>query len=180
MSCFILLSQCGRPHNRQQEYDLVTATCKHTLHFQLCITSLKSVPGSNTSDPKVLAEIALNLSRTYAAKTLSYVYELQSNSSAANGSNNNIYASRCLSDCVEEYSEAIENLHDSKEALASGDYDQVDNLVSAAMLDAETCEDGFRDMQIEDSDSTSLLNKRNIYLSELCSNALAITKLLVI
>ncbi|KHN45043.1 Putative invertase inhibitor [Glycine soja] len=111
--------------------------------------------------------------------TLSYVHELQSNSSAANGSNNNIYASRCLSDYAEEYSEAIENLKDSKEALANGDCDQVDTLVSAAMSDAETCEDGFKDMQSGDSDSTSPLTERNRYFSELCSNALAITKLLV-
>ncbi|RZB72024.1 hypothetical protein D0Y65_036402 [Glycine soja] len=111
--------------------------------------------------------------------TCKHTFHFQSNSSAANGSNNNIYASRCLSDYAEEYSEAIENLKDSKEALANGDCDQVDTLVSAAMSDAETCEDGFKDMQSGDSDSTSPLTERNRYFSELCSNALAITKLLV-
>lgn len=177
MNCFVLLGQCARPLNTEEGEDLVT--CKHTFHFQVCISTLRSVPASKTSDLKVLAEIALNLSTTYAADTLSYVHELQSNSSAANGSNNNIYASRCLSDYAEEYSEAIENLKDSKEALANGDCDQVDTLVSAAMSDAETCEDGFKDMQSGDSDSTSPLTERNRYFSELCSNALAITKLLV-
>ncbi|KAG4970284.1 hypothetical protein JHK82_035973 [Glycine max] len=169
MNCFVLLGQCARPLNTEEGEDLVT--CKHTFHFQSLL--------AKTSDLKVLAEIALNLSTTYAADTLSYVHELQSNSSAANGSNNNIYASRCLSDYAEEYSEAIENLKDSKEALANGDCDQVDTLVSAAMSDAETCEDGFKDMQSGDSDSTSPLTERNRYFSELCSNALAITKLLV-
>ncbi|KAL5149292.1 putative invertase inhibitor [Glycine soja] len=160
MNCFVLLGQCARPLNTEEGEDLVT--CKHTFHFQSLL--------AKTSDLKVLAEIALNLSTTYAADTLSYVHELQSNSSAANGSNNNIYASRCL--------KAIENLKDSKEALANGDCDQVDTLVSAAMSDAETCEDGFKDMQSGDSDSTSPLTERNRYFSELCSNALAITKLL--
>ncbi|XP_020225840.1 putative invertase inhibitor [Cajanus cajan] len=179
MNCFVQLGQCGRPHNAEEREDLVTATCKHTLHFQVCISSLRSVPGSSkTSDLKVLAEIALNLTTTYAADTLSYVYQLQS-SSASNGSNNN-YVSRCLSDCVEEYSEAIENLHHSKHALANGDCDRVDTLVSAAMSDAETCEDGFKDMQSEDSEySNSPLTERNRYFSQLCSNALAISKLLV-
>jgi len=175
INCCALLVQCGRPHYTEGE-DLVTATCKHTLHYQVCISSLRSVPGSSkTSDLKVLAEIALNLSTTYAAETLSCVHELQSNSSAAN----NIYVSRCLRDCEEEFSEAIENLQDSKEALANGDCDQVDTLVSAAMSDAETCEDGFKDMPSEDNYSTSPLTERNRYFSELCSNALAITKLLV-
>ncbi|KAJ1418764.1 Pectinesterase inhibitor domain [Sesbania bispinosa] len=123
----------------------------------------------------MLAEIALNLSKTYATKTLSCVYELKS--SAANGTNSS-YTSRCLSDCEEEYSEAIDNLQDSEEALANGDYDKVDTLVSAAMSDAETCEDGFKDMLSDDNGSTSPLTERNRYFSELCSNALAITKLL--
>jgi len=174
MNCFVLLVQCGRPHYTEGE-DLVTATCKHTLHFQVCNSSLRSVPSSsNTSDLRVLAEIALNLSTAYAADTLTCVHELQSNSSAAN----NIYLFRCLRDCEEEFSEAIENLQDSKEALANGDCDRVDTLVSAAMSDAETCEDGFKDLQSEDNYSTSLA-ERNRYFSELCSNALAITKLLV-
>ncbi|CAJ1940602.1 unnamed protein product [Sphenostylis stenocarpa] len=175
LNCFVLLGQCGRPHNTEGE-DLVTETCKHTLHFQVCISSLRSVPSSSkASDLKVLAEIALNLSTAYAADTLSYVHELQPNSSAAN----NIYVSRCLRDCEEEFSEAIENLQDSKQALGNGDCDQVDTLVSAAMSDAQTCEDGFKDMKNEDSYSTSPLTERNRYFSELCSNALAITKLLV-
>ncbi|XP_027333396.1 putative invertase inhibitor [Abrus precatorius] len=178
MSCFVLLGQCGRIHNTEGGEDLVTATCKHTLHFQVCISSLKSVPGSKTSNPKMLAYIALNLSTTYAAKTLSYIYELKS-SFAANGPNNNIYVSRCLSDCAEEYSEAIENLQNSAQALLNGEYDKVDTLVSAAMSDAETCEDGFKDMLSEDNDSTFPLTEYNRYFSELCSNALAIRKLLV-
>ncbi|KAL2338832.1 hypothetical protein Fmac_013278 [Flemingia macrophylla] len=180
MNCFALLGQCSRPHNSKEREDLVTAACKHTLHFQVCISSLRSVPGSSkASDLKVLAEIALNLSTAYAADTLSYIYKLQSSSSSSANGSNNIRVSRCLSDCVEEYSEAIENLHDSKQALANGDCDQVDMLVSAAMSDAETCEDGFKDMQSEDSDSISPLTEHNLYFSELCSNALAITKLLV-
>ncbi|XP_061361805.1 putative invertase inhibitor [Gastrolobium bilobum] len=172
----ILLMNCFVLQNTQEVEDFVTATCKHTLHFQTCVSSLRSVPSSKTSHLKGLAEIALNLSTTYATKTLSYVYELKS--SAASGTNNN-YTSSCLSDCVEEYSEAIENLKDSAEALANGEYDTVDTLVSAAMSDAETCEDGFKDMLSDDNASNSPLTERNCYFSELCSNALAITKLLV-
>ncbi|XP_027359590.1 pectinesterase inhibitor 10-like [Abrus precatorius] len=137
MICFVLLGQCGRIHNTEGGEDLVTATCKHTLHFQVCISSLKSVPGSKKSNPKILAYIALNLSTTYAAETLSYIHELKS-SFTANGPNNNIYVSRCLSDCAEEYSEAIENLRDSAQALPNREFDKVDTLVCAAMSDAET------------------------------------------
>ncbi|XP_057419059.1 putative invertase inhibitor [Lotus japonicus] len=147
-------------------------SCKHTLHFKVCVSSLRSVPSSKSSDLK-------NLSSNYAAKTLSYVCELKS--STDNVTNNNSYMSRCLSDCIEEYKEARENLQDSAEALAEGDYDKVDTLVSAAMSDAETCEDGFKEVFIYDGNkdySNPSLTKRNSYFSELCSNALAITKLL--
>ncbi|KAK7347927.1 hypothetical protein VNO80_22470 [Phaseolus coccineus] len=174
MNCFAFLVQCGRPHNTEGE-DLVTATCKHTLHFEVCNSSLRSVPSSSiTSDLRVLVEIALNLSTTYAVVTLSCVHELQSNSSAAI----NIYVSHFLRDCEEEFSGAIENLQDSKEALANGDCDGVDTLVFVAMSDAETCEDDFKDMSSEGNYSTSPLTQHNRYFSELCSNALAITKLL--
>lgn len=139
----------------------------------MCVSSLRSVPSSKSSDLK-------NLSSNYAAKTLSYVCELKS--STDNVTNNNSYMSRCLSDCIEEYKEARENLQDSAEALAEGDYDKVDTLVSAAMSDAETCEDGFKEVFIDDGNkdySNPSLTKRNSYFFELCSNALAITKLLV-
>ncbi|KAK7346821.1 hypothetical protein VNO80_21344 [Phaseolus coccineus] len=119
MNCFAFLVQCGRPHNTKGEH-LVTATCKHTLHFQVCNSSLRPVPSSSkTSDLKVLAEIALNLNTTY----------------------------------------------DSKEALANGDCDRVDTLVSTSMSDAETCEDGFKDMPSEDNYSTSPLTEHNRYFS---------------
>ncbi|KAK7265496.1 hypothetical protein RJT34_33116 [Clitoria ternatea] len=181
MNCLVLLGHC-EPQNTEEGDDLLTAACKHTLHFQVCISSLGSVPGSKKSHPKELAEIAINVSTKYAKETLSYVYELKS-SSANNDSynnNSNIYVSRCLSDCADEYSEAIENLQDSAKALGNGEYEEVDTLVSAAMSDAETCEDGFKDLlSDDDNDSTFPLTDHNRYFSELCSNALAITKLLV-
>lgn len=191
LNCFALLGQCARLLQQNTEEggseDLVTSTCKHTLYFQVCVSSLRSVSGSNSaSDPKTLAGIALNLSTTYATKTLSYVCELRSynNGTTTTNNNNNSYMFRCLSDCEEEYSEAIGNLQDSAEALANGEYDKVDTLVSAAMSDAETCEDGFKDNMLSDdnnndSSNYSSLSERNRYFSELCSNALAITKLLV-
>ena len=177
INCIALVGQCGRLQNTEEGDDLVTATCKHTLHYQVCVSSLRSVPSSKTCDLKGLAKIALNLSTQDGAKTLSYVYELKS--SAASGTTNNTYMSSCLSDCADEYLEAIENLQDAAQALANEEYDKVDALVSAAMSDAETCEDGLKDSLSDNNGSHSPLTERNRYFSDLCSNVLAIVKLLV-
>lgn len=176
ISCFVLLSQCA---NTEAGEDLVTETCKHTLHFQACVSSLRSVPSSNTTDLKGLAEIALNVSTTEAIKTLSYVHDLKSSDDGDTNNKNGMSSS--LNDCDEQYSEAIQNLKDSVEALANGDYNKVNALVSAAMTNAETCQNGFEEMLGDDNDSTSTstLTQNNRYFSELCSNVLAITKLIV-
>ncbi|KAF4366433.1 hypothetical protein F8388_003671 [Cannabis sativa] len=146
MSYFISLTSCKSstsrlPHNTITEEDLVSATCKKTLYFQLCVSSLRSDPQSQTSDLRGLAVIALNLSIENGVKALSYINNLMSEA-AYKGSQ---LASTDLSDCVDVYSDAIQNLQDSVQALNDMSFDTVQSFVSAAMTDSETCEDGFKE-----------------------------------
>ncbi|OIW00198.1 hypothetical protein TanjilG_29188 [Lupinus angustifolius] len=169
MTCFVLLAQCAKLENTEEKgNDLITETCKNTLHSQTCISSLTSVPGSNTADPKGLAKIAINVTLAEGSKILAYVHELKSSDESKKSD-----ISSVLNDCDEEYTEAMENLKESATALDKGDYKKVNMLLSTAMTNGNTCEEGFKDLEI-----TSPLTKRNSYFSELCSNVLAITKLL--
>lgn len=172
LGCFPFTSVSSRllVHGNAAEEDLVSATCKKTLYFQLCLSSLRSDPKSQTSDLRGLASIALNLTIANGVSTLSYISNLKSEASY-NGSQS---VSSYLSDCRDVYSDAIQNLQDSVQALNDKSYDTLQSLVSAAMTDSETCEDGFKEMK----GLSSPLTEQNQYFSRLCSNFLAINTLL--
>ncbi|KAF3439749.1 hypothetical protein FNV43_RR18027 [Rhamnella rubrinervis] len=154
------------------EGDLVSETCKQTLYSQVCESSLRSDPQSEISDLRGLAAIALNLSIAHAVHTLSYINNLKSE---AAGNETDFLISGCLSDCVEEYSDAIQNLQDSKQSLNDKSYDTMNSLVTAAMTDSDTCEDGFKEL----TGYESPLTERNQYFSKLCGNLLLFSTLLV-
>ncbi|KAF5748382.1 pectinesterase [Tripterygium wilfordii] len=135
------------------EPDLISTACNRTLHQELCISSLRSDPRSHSSDLEGLAEIALNISTIHGVQTLSYINHLKSNV----GGNVSEYVLTCLSDCMEEYSEAIDKLEDSVGALMNRSFDDLVTFVTAAMTDSDTCEEGFE----ENPEEVSPLTKRN-------------------
>ncbi|CAK9143269.1 unnamed protein product [Ilex paraguariensis] len=149
--------------------DLVSTTCSHTLHFDVCVSSLRSDPRSKTSDVKGLAAIALDLSIGEAKKTISYIDSLKSRA------DNTQNQSKRLSECMVEYSDALENLQEAIQALSKTSIDDVNELATTAMTDSETCKDGFEEVP----NSHFPLADRNQYFDNLCGNFLAITTLLV-
>ncbi|KAK9131551.1 hypothetical protein Sjap_012038 [Stephania japonica] len=157
----------------------VSMACNHTIYTQVCLSSLNSDPRTQSATGmQGIAEIALDLSIAYGFDAIASVDKMKSNYSASN------YVLGCLSDCLEEYSDAISNLQDSLEALKKKSYDTVNELVSGAMTDSDTCEDGFKEMaegreDADQPDDMSPLTNTNHYFFQLCSNVLAITKLLV-
>ncbi|KAK9099637.1 hypothetical protein Syun_026682 [Stephania yunnanensis] len=163
---------------------LVSMACNHTIYTQVCLSSLNSDPRTRSAtDMQGIAEIALDLSIAYGVNAVASVHKMKSNYSSASN-----YVLGCLSDCLEEYYDAISNLNDSMEALKNKSYDTVNELVSGAMTDSDTCEDGFKEMADEgrrddadqaDDETTSPLTDTNQFFFQLCSNVLAITKVLV-
>ena len=174
----------------QDQEDLVTKACNQTMYFQLCVSSLRSDPRTNqTSDLKGLAIIALDSSITKANQSLSYAKHLLLIQSSSNYTQ---YEKECLSDCNQELSEAVENLQDSTQALMNSTLDNVNDFVSSAMTDSQTCDECFKE-EHEDNISTSpapapapddvddgisTLAAINQDFNKLCSNFLAITTLL--
>ncbi|GAB4853697.1 hypothetical protein Ancab_017889 [Ancistrocladus abbreviatus] len=166
------IATCSRPLVVHQEgEDLVDFACNHTLYYEICVTSLRSDPRSKTSDLKGLAVIALDLSITQGMQMLAHFHDMKSGAGSYNSSD---YASETVEDCIDEYSNAMVNLKEAINSLHEGSYGTVNELVSGAMTDCQTCEDEIEDK----STSISQLADGNQYYYRLCSNLLAMTTLL--
>ncbi|KAK1550086.1 hypothetical protein Q3G72_013475 [Acer saccharum] len=175
-SSFFLLGTSIRladDQDHRNEEDLVSAACNRTFYIDICVSSIRSDPRSSTiSDLKGLADVALNVTFVHGMETLEYIKHLNSNSPAVS------YRSGCLRDCAEVYEDAVQSLQDTVHLLRIRDFEKVNTLVSAAMTDSDTCEDDFNEV-LDDAEGVSPLTQRNQYFSKLCSNFLAITKLLL-
>uniref|UniRef100_A0A1D1Y9C7 Putative invertase inhibitor n=1 Tax=Anthurium amnicola TaxID=1678845 RepID=A0A1D1Y9C7_9ARAE len=164
---FIKLGASARLLGEANGTDLITSTCRHTEHLDVCISTLQSHRDSRSADVKGLALVSVEACIAHAEGTLSYVKQLRGNGGEG-------YAAECLDDCLTEYSDALEDLRGSVGELQRGAYDSVNAMVSGAMTDSDTCEGGFG----ETPGYSSPLTERNDYFSMLCSNSLAIAALL--
>ncbi|KAL6010506.1 hypothetical protein ACLOJK_000939 [Asimina triloba] len=152
--------------------DLIAATCKQTLYFDVCVSLLKSDPRSHTADLQGLLAISLNQTIAQGQQMIGNLTALKDHVDHVSGEDDS-YVAACLNDCLVEYSDAVENLRQSLEALGKEEYEHVNDLVSAAMTDSGTCEDGLE----EETGHFSPLWDSNDYFWKLCSISLAITKL---
>ncbi|EEF46197.1 putative invertase inhibitor [Ricinus communis] len=172
MSSLVFFGTSIRSHLAEDDKssaDLISKTCSHTLYYEICVFSLKSDPRSETADVQGLADIALSVSIAYGEETLAHVTDLKSKATE------NETLSSCLGDCVQEYNDAVGDLQEAADALKVKSLENVKTLVSSAMTDSDTCEEGFKEMELGDG---SPLADRSQYFSKLCSNLLAITHLL--
>lgn len=147
------------------EEDLISKTCNQTSYSDVCMATFLISNYTNTTIHD-LAFISINATAAYAANTSAVIAAIR------NGSAD--FSEQCLSDCLEQYGDAVDELHESMVALGNCDYETVNVKVSAAMTNSDTCEGGFQDEGV-----SSPLTERNELFFKLCSNSLAIVKLLV-
>lgn len=154
---------------------LIASACNRTLYYDVCVASLASRSGSRRADLRGLASISLDVGLAHARATVSLAKALSKRRAAAAASGGGgAYAAGCLRDCVEEYSEAVDGLRKSSAALRRSAYDDVNDLVSGAMTNSDTCEGAFADKP----GLRSPLTERNSYFFKICSITIAITNLL--
>lgn len=154
--------------NARSATNLIKMVCEHSAHKQFCISSLESDPNSQTSDITGLAVIALKLASSSAANTTAQIKKLLSDP------NLDPFVEQCLSDCSEHYLDAVDQIDDSLAALSVNAYHDIDTWVNAAIADAVSCEEGFKDQP----GHPLVLTHNNKALRQLCNNALVIAKLL--
>ncbi|KAJ8636361.1 hypothetical protein MRB53_010628 [Persea americana] len=147
--------------------DLIVDTCKKTLHNDLCLSILRSDPSSQKADLKGLLAIALKAANKSAADAVEHIATLK-------GETTDYYVEQRLSACSEHYQDAMDQIDDSEEALDSNGYSDFNTWVTAAMSDAESCEDEFND----EPGHPSPLTLQNDDFNKICGITLAIAKLL--
>ena len=155
-------------HNSVLGAELIAKVCDHANYKSLCSSSLQSVPESKDADLYGLTTIALKLAAKNATEIKNHVDKLLKSSSSDSDSR------RELADCSENYQDAMQMIEDSLKALEKKGYNDINIWVTAAMADAESCEEGFRDHP----DHKSPLTGKNIVFNQLCSTVLTITNLL--
>ena len=144
--------------------ELIEKVCQHSPHSDICMASLRTDPNSGQADMEGLALIALKVAHANATDTSQHIAKLLNNSAL------DPFIEQCLTDCSEQYLDAVEQIEDSLVALTAKGFHDVDAWVKAAIADVDTCEQGFK----EKPDYESMLTHRNIIFKQLCNNALAI------
>ncbi|XP_010259728.1 PREDICTED: pectinesterase inhibitor-like [Nelumbo nucifera] len=147
--------------------DLIKETCQHAVYTDLCIQTMELEPDSAKSDIKSLASIALKIAASNGTYISDYIRRLIQTTADP-------YLQQCLTDCSENYIDAIDQLEDSISALESRGYSDINHWVTGAMNEIESCEEGFKEVP----GHTSLLSDKNALFTKLCSNALAIANYL--
>ncbi|MCL7030227.1 hypothetical protein MKW94_008579 [Papaver nudicaule] len=161
------LHPAASPRNAPTTTDLISKTCGATKYKDLCIKTLSADEDSVEADLAGLASIAIKVAMQNGSDTYNYVQQLQKKAEYQP------FTQQCLSDCTEHYMDAVDQLEDSLAAIDAQGFNDVSTWVEAAMTDADSCEEGFKD-----GSGPSLLTDRNTVFNQLCSNALAIANML--
>merc|ERR1712183_231455 len=160
---FLVLLVTLLPNQILADEKLIASACDKTLYKQLCTKTLENDPeGSSATSFEVLSKVALKHATSTATQIHDKVISL------LKGSSGNKAA---LKDCKENYEGALDQLGKSTTALASKRYNDVNTWVSAVMSDADSCDEGFKDV----GNTNNPLGSEGTTFSQLCSIVLAIT-----
>jgi len=164
--CLPLFPQeiAARPRN------IVTKTikqvCAHTAHKDLCVSTRAADPSSQQANQTGLALVALRVASTNASDITEHIKVSVSDMSLEPA------VQQGLSDCMDNYVDAAEQLDDSVAALLAGAYHDLSTWVNVAIADANSCESSIKGLKTG-------MSKKNVLFQQLCENALAITKAVV-
>ncbi|XP_022950340.1 cell wall / vacuolar inhibitor of fructosidase 2 [Cucurbita moschata] len=153
---------------------LIQKTCRSTLYYALCMSSLKSDPTSLTADTKGLAAIMASIGAANATATSTYLSSQLPTS--ANNNKNNSNRTKLIRQCSEKYAFAAEALRASLKDLAEETYDYAYMHVAAAADYANVCRNGFKVFPTVAYPAT--LRRREEGLKRICRVVLGILDLL--
>ena len=143
--------------------DLIAQTCKNTPYYNLCVTSLTSVPRSSTADVQGLALVMVDIVRAKASTTLKFINQELKRSPELR---------RPLRFCASSYDAILTaDIPEAIEALQKGDPKFAENGTNDAAVEASSCEDSFQ--------GKSPLTKLNKAVHDTSVVASAITRLLL-
>ncbi|KAH7843940.1 hypothetical protein Vadar_022570 [Vaccinium darrowii] len=115
--------------------DLIGDTCKKNDFPDLCISTLRSNPGSMTADVKGLARIAFNATLVKATANLKHVNELLKKESDP-------ILKSCLLTCAEQYADALHDIPMGVQYVGSNNFEAA-SIAAAVTDEARSCEEAF-------------------------------------
>ncbi|CAO2162303.1 unnamed protein product [Urochloa humidicola] len=155
----------------------VEEACKQAasgLH-DLCVATLSSskatASSSTPSTAAALAQAAIEAAQRNASETATYLSSIYDDDSLENKT---ARLQQCLEDCGERYESAVEQLSDAASAVGSGAYSESEALVAAGQAEVKLCQRGCQAVP----EHRNILTARNREVDQLCSIAIAITKLI--
>ncbi|CAO2184774.1 unnamed protein product [Urochloa humidicola] len=156
----------------------VEEACKQAaagLH-DLCVATLSSskataASSSTPSTAAALAQAAISAAQRNASETATYLSSIYDDDSLENKT---AQLQQCLEDCGERYESAVEQLSDAASAVGSGAYSESEALVAAGQAEVKLCQRGCQAVP----EHRNILTARNREVDQLCSIAIAITKLI--
>ena len=143
---------------------LIDKACGYTLYKSLCLSTLGSdSQAKSAKDMLTIAKVALKHTGNKARAVNKEVKSLQ-------GSATDEGLKQALTDCAENYGDAVDQIQSSTTALASNRYSDVNTWVTAAMDDAASCDQSFKDQSVKNP-----IASLSTTFTQLSSNVLAIT-----
>ncbi|XP_058076971.1 pectinesterase-like [Magnolia sinica] len=163
----------SKPLHIHQHLQIAKSTCEGTIHHDLCVSTLSSIPNlSSKSLPQIISSTinhtldAVQLSASNCSGILHKLPKLDT------------LQKRALDDCLELFDDTIEQLHvcisDLSPNSASKHINQLQAFLSAAITNQYTCLDGFS--HGDHHMIRPLIKDRLLHISHLVSNSLAILK----
>lgn len=152
-------------HGGKNHSDTLEKACQHAGDKDSCISMLQSDPNAEGSDLKGLTLIALRLASSNASDLSEHIKVLVNDPSLDPDLQDGV------SECLEHYLDAAEQLDDSIAALLADAYNDVEAWVNVAITDADSCDSALEGHE-------SVLGGKSAAFRGLCDNALAINKVL--
>ncbi|KAI4370326.1 hypothetical protein MLD38_018689 [Melastoma candidum] len=163
LACFVLLAAVQR-----STQDIVAHTCKEcanpVLPFNFCVKTLSSDPRSRTADLVGLGVIAIEHLKDSVKRANLYAAGLLKKKVW------DPYTASCLKDCVELYTDAVDDIPDIEAEYKGKSYADAQTHLSAIEDSSITCETQFKEKKP--------ITSQNLEATQSASLALAIINLI--
>ena len=122
---------------------LIEKACKSAKHTKICIQVLTKQPGSAKADVKTLTFLTLNVTKTFGVTNSDFIAKKLEDPELGPE------IQQGLTDCSDQYTDAIAQLEDSLVAFFSNALNDVKTWLKTAVANANTCEEGLKSGNVE-------------------------------
>ncbi|CAO2813924.1 unnamed protein product [Amaranthus hypochondriacus] len=133
------------------------------INYTFCLQALNSDPKSQSANLTDLGLISINLVKNNVTNTLSLINSLIEDKTTSTKEK------AALEDCSESYTDSIDEINEIVTDYSKKRFDDVYTMMSGVMTNADSCEEGFKDVGIP-----SVLTKQNDFVTELGAVTLSI------